>query len=388
MATTRFFLDTRRRRRDGTCHLKLMINKDSRTALVGLSVFLLPEQWDSAACRVIGRSDRVFLNTYITHRKQEVDEVLLRLIMEHRLNRYNVYELKAMVDDTFDHNGGQDDSTLLLPFFQQVERTRRARTTRRTFENAESQLRRFCGDALETLRFDDITPKWLARFDDFLQGQGLLPNTRFAYLSKLRTALNLARDDELTASDPFRKFKLRRQETRKRSLTVEQLRSIIRMPLAGQMGMARDIFLLTFYLCGINCVDLYNLRELTNGRAEYRRAKTGKLYSIKVEPEAREIIDRYRGKTKLLSVCDGYSASSSLTSFLNRNLYAIMPKVSTYWARHTWATVAASLDIPKETIAAALGHSIGSPVTSIYIRFDERKIDEANRRVIDHVLEK
>ena len=61
------------------------------------------------------------------------------------------------------------------------------------------------------------------------------------------------------------------------------------------------------------------------------------------------------------------------------------PGISSYWSRHTWATIAASLDIPKETIAAALGHG-GNTVTDIYIAFDQRKVDEANRKVIDHVF--
>lgn len=59
--------------------------------------------------------------------------------------------------------------------------------------------------------------------------------------------------------------------------------------------------------------------------------------------------------------------------------------LTTYWARHSWATIAASLDIPKETIAAALGHS-SHTVTDIYIEFDYRKVDEANRRVLNWVL--
>ena len=63
----------------------------------------------------------------------------------------------------------------------------------------------------------------------------------------------------------------------------------------------------------------------------------------------------------------------------------LFPNLTTYWARHTWATIAASLDIPKETIAAALGHG-GNTVTDIYIDFDQRKVDEANRKVIDWVL--
>ena len=66
----------------------------------------------------------------------------------------------------------------------------------------------------------------------------------------------------------------------------------------------------------------------------------------------------------------------------------LFPDISSYWSRHTWATIAASMDIPKETISAALGHEIGSAVTSIYIDFDQRKVDEANRKVIDALASK
>ena len=65
----------------------------------------------------------------------------------------------------------------------------------------------------------------------------------------------------------------------------------------------------------------------------------------------------------------------------------LFPELSSYWARHTWATLAAELDIPKETISAALSHSTDD-TTSIYIRFNRKKIDEANRKVIDYVLNK
>jgi integrase len=63
----------------------------------------------------------------------------------------------------------------------------------------------------------------------------------------------------------------------------------------------------------------------------------------------------------------------------------ILPNITSYASRHTWATLAAELDIPKETISAGLGHNIGSDVTSIYIKFDQKKVDEANRKVIDFV---
>ena len=63
-----------------------------------------------------------------------------------------------------------------------------------------------------------------------------------------------------------------------------------------------------------------------------------------------------------------------------------LPRISSYWARHTWATLAADLDIPIETISAALGHAHGCATTAIYIRFNNKKIDAANRKVLDWVL--
>ena len=114
-----------------------------------------------------------------------------------------------------------------------------------------------------------------------------------------------------------------------------------------------------------------------------------------------EIINKYRGRKGLLCISDRWSDHVNFRHQINKALQNIgttrsglggkrsddgaFPGLSTYWARHSWATIAASLDIPKETIAAALGHG-GNTVTDIYIDFDQRKVDEANRRVLDWVL--
>lgn len=105
----------------------------------------------------------------------------------------------------------------------------------------------------------------------------------------------------------------------------------------------------------------------------------------------------------MINILDNYSDYRHFTSKINSELKKIskttkddkgndvikpiFPYLTTYYARHTWATIAASLDIPKETIAAALGHG-GNTVTDIYINFDQKKIDDANRKVIDYVLNK
>ena len=104
-------------------------------------------------------------------------------------------------------------------------------------------------------------------------------------------------------------FKMKTEPTRKRSLSVKELRTLRDYPVEEWQEQYRDIFILMFYLIGINAVDLLNAprRALRNGRLEYIRAKTHKSYSIKVEPEAMEIIEKYYGETHLLNIMDNRS---------------------------------------------------------------------------------
>lgn len=253
--------------------------------------------------------------------------------------------------------------------------------------------------------FETIDRRWLEGFEMWMVKSGMKTNAYAIHLRNIRSVFNYAIDNEYTTLYPFRKFKIKKEETRKRSLSVEQLRMLKDYPCEEYQIRYRDMFMLMFYLIGINAADLFLAKpeDLDNGRLEYKRAKTGKLYSIKVEPEAIEIIDRYKGKGYLLNIMDEYK---DYKNFLHRMGIAlkeigVMERVgrggkkvreplfkdlSSYWSRHTWATIAASIDIPKETISEALGHSIGSSVTSIYIKFDRKKVDEANRKVIDHLL--
>ena len=249
--------------------------------------------------------------------------------------------------------------------------------------------------------FETMDRKWLANFESWMIGDGLKTNAYAIHLRNIRAVFNYAIDEEITTLYPFRKFKIKKEATAKRSLTAEQVALLRDYDCEDYQKRYRDMFMLMLYLIGINAVDLFNLKQIVNGRIEYHRAKTSKLYSIKVEPEAMEIIERYRGKDWLLNILDEYGYYKDFLHRMGKGLKEIgpvtrkgrggkkerqplFPDISSYWARHTWATIAAELDIPKETISEALGHEIGSAVTSIYINFDRKKIDEANRKVIDY----
>jgi integrase len=160
-----------------------------------------------------------------------------------------------------------------------------------------------------------------------------------------------------------------------------------------------------FYLIGIEAIDLFSIKkeQLEGGRLLYTRAKTGTLYSIKVEPEAMEIINKYAGKGEyLLCVRDNYKNYKDFLHRMNENLCNIgemerqgrggkkerkplFAKLTSKWARHTWATIAADIGITFDVVSHSLGHKIGSSVTAIYVKFNRMKVDEANRKVIDYV---
>jgi integrase len=259
-----------------------------------------------------------------------------------------------------------------------------------------------------SLTLDDINYKWLTNFQNSLSD--LKPNTQSIHLRNIRSVFNEAIRQDLTDLYPFRKFRFTGEQTMKRSLLPEQLAQLRDYPCLPYLVRYRDIFMLMFYLIGINSKDLLFLTDdnIINGRVEYRRAKTGRLYSIRLEPEAQEIINKYRGKAHLLYVMDEYKDYKDFLHRMNENLEKIGPVeytptkvkgkvrklisyhglfhgLTTYWARHTWATIAHKIGVPKDVISMALGHSFGVRVTDIYIDYDSDKVDEANRKVIDFV---
>jgi len=285
----------------------------------------------------------------------------------------------------------------IMTFLEKKEK----RTTRIIYRTTANKLEAY--DPVATL--ETIDRKWLERFEAHLRAEGCSTNYISIQLRNIRAVFNFAIDEGLTVNYPFRKYKIRQEQTEKRNLTAEQLRTLRDLPLDGYKAEYRDMFLLMFYLIGINAADLFTLShgDYRDGRIHYRRSKTGTLYSVKVEPEAKAIIERYKGEKHLLCPLDRYNDHRDYLHHLNDALKRmgqtyrngvgwsgepLFPSLSSYWSRHTWATLAASLDVPLDVISLALGHSFGNRVTQIYIEWSLGKVDEANRRVIDLLNEK
>lgn len=403
MASIKLYLDARSVKPGQPAPIKIAISQKGKTSLLPIGVKVLPQQWDKINSKVVLHPRAKSLNSFIGIRFYEVQDILMQMRVE--IASMTAQEIKKMLNKKLLNNNSNDEDEpkdLFIPYFESFIGLKTKNRTIEIYNHTLSKIKKFCPN-YESLRFTDINRNWLTNFDSFLSITSPARNARNIHLRNIRAVFNSAIDDEMTTSYPFRKFKIRPEATVKRSLTVDQLRTLFSFPVEHHTEQYLDMFKLIFFLIGINIVDLCNLKEIRDGRIEYHRAKTNRLYSIKVEPEAIEIINKYKGENYLLNILDRYANYRDYAQRLNRNLKQIgpvkrvglggkkiysplFPNLTTYWARHSWATIAAKLDIPKETISAALGHEIGSSITSIYIDFDRSKVDRANRAVIDYVL--
>lgn len=402
MATVRLYLDSRTARKDGSSPLKLSIAHKGKTTYIGLNVYVPLANWDNASSKVFGLPNRNSMNAYLSQKRLEAENTVFRLSSEGLLDRMNPQQLKDAILGKESGQEKKSDGHGFSAAFRRFTGLKDKPRTRALYELTLSKLYAFCPD-LDDIAYEEITKGWLMDFDAFLAKTAPSRNARNIHLRNIRAVFNFAIDEEYTTAYPFRRFKIRQEETRKRNLSASQLRALRDFHCEEYQVKYRDMFLLMFYLIGINPVDLFHARksDVVDGRLEYRRSKTGKLYSIKIEPEAQAIIERYYGSGEyLLDVPDRYKNYHDFLARMNKGLkqmgalkrvgrggkkviVPLFPDLSAYWARHSWATIAYSLDVPKETISEALGHEIGSPITSIYIRFDKRKVDRANRKVID-----
>lgn len=401
---TRFYLDKRAGKDGKGSPLKVAMAANERTAYIATGVKLTLDQWDAVGKKVVNHPDKKELNKRLGIFKGQVDEIIDRLLHWEHISPTDLPSLKKRVEEELDPDkrAKRENANLFLTRFIRFAESRPTASTCRIYMATVSRMRAFCGKRLESMTFEDVTIDWLNRFNAFLAQTSPKRNARNIHFRNIRAVVREALDDEITRKNDIRKFDMSAEPTAKRSLSVEDLRVVFDYPCEEWAEFHRDMFKLMFMLAGINTVDLCNLKEIVNGRVEYLRQKTHKPVSLRVEPEALEIIDKYKGKDWLVRIFDTISKHETYTLKLNyalkrigkvtvsgrghkKEVEPLFPFLTPYWARHTWATIACDLDIPVEVIGRTMGHS-GHTVTHIYIRYNEKKSDEANRKVLDWVL--
>lgn len=404
MATVKITLDGRVKK-DGTASVLLLFSDKQCRRKLNLGISVEISQWDENKCEV---TSKVAGSRQINKRLQLIRASADRALLRNEGSALSGDKLFAEVEAEIYPERAEKkaakkkDENTLTEVFKRFTAMKKP-STRLTYERTLKHVEVFVGEG-HSNNLDELNKAWLTEFDNYLLATNPSANARALHMRNLRAVLNYALDEELTTNYPFRRFKIKTVKTAKRSLSVDTLHDILTYEVEDWQVIYRDMFALSFMLMGINFADMLHLKpnQYREGRIEFNRAKTAKLYSMKVEPEAAKLIEKYAGEGHVLRIMDGRKEHLQFIRQTNNALrkigvcersglggkkthHPICAELSTYWARHTWATIAAELDIPKETIAAALGHG-GNTVTDIYINFNTKKIDEANRRVLDYVL--
>lgn len=389
MASIKLYLDNRAKKENAP--IKFTITHRTKSAYIPTGIKIDTDQWDAHAEKVICRPDKNTLNAILRTKRLQVDKALTVIAQKVRISQLSHIQLRDRIQAYLEGDAVSGGASFASYFLDYAEKAKAA-NTRAIYMQTYRRMKAFCPE-LDELTFEEITKGWVEDFERFLAITSPSQNARNIHLRNIRAVFNDAADNDVTEAYPFKKIHIRATPTRHRALTIEQLRRLwnAEPDTPGHLRYL-DAFRLSFLLRGINLVDLCALTKIEDdGRIYYHRAKTGGLLSVKVEPEAFEIINRHRGSNLLLNFAEDiqFTSFSHQTDKHLKGIIAEAPfnEITYYWARHTWATIAAGLDIPRETIAHGLGHrSEYNSVTDVYIKFDERKVDQANRAIIDYLL--
>lgn len=364
-------LDKRRINNSGRYPIKVYLSEGRMTRMVATGIDVKEDRFDSIRGEIIGGGNK------------SVNDKLAMILNRSRIETegLGLKEAVAKVRNICNFDGSMSET--FIQFWNRcVASSNYTKGTIVTYNTSLKAIGSYCD--LNELRLESINTKWLRGLQTHLLKRNKI-NTVALFLSRLKRIINCALDEELISVNPFRSIKIRTEETEKRCLSINELVKLRDMKLNGLMEYARDMFMLSFYLLGMNSSDMYKASPAKDGRLHYRRSKTGKLYDVKVEPEAAALIEKHAGNGFLLSLSERYSSVTPMTIILNKALKKLIPGISMYWARHSWATIAADLNVPVDVISLALGHSFGLKMTSVYIKPNIAKVDAANRLVLDHL---
>jgi integrase/recombinase XerD len=271
------------------------------------------------------------------------------------------------------------------------------------YQTAVNRLVTFCGDEIS---FEKIDYKLLTEFIHYLKVAGLKTNSISNYLRSIRAIYNKAIKHKLVdrVYYPFYDIIIKSQRTANRAISKADIKQLISLPLSEHSATKRALnyFMLSFYLRGINFTDMAYLKRscIINGRIQYKRRKTHKLYSVRLFTPAKQIINTMHLKNNdyLLPILsndvieDSLQAKRIIKQWIkttNKYLKRLGDEIdleialTTYSSRYGFANIAKKLGYSNEMIAESLGHEYGNKITNIYLdAFDTDKVDEMHKNVI------
>ena len=287
---------------------------------------------------------------------------------------------------------------------RQIDDLRKAGKAR-TSETYLTTLNRF-NDYLEgrQIKFKEMTTSLIDGFEAYLEARQNSRNTTSFYMRILRAVYNRGVDKGWTRQqDPFRHVYTGVERTRKRAVTISVIRRLKGLDLSGHPDLekARDLFLFSFYTRGMSFIDMAYLHRtnLNGGLLTYTRRKTGQTICVRWEPAMQEIVDRYQhnpngyllpiltksGEDLRKQYKNGILKTNNGLARISEMLHLKDP-LTTYVARHSWASIAYSQSVPVSLISEGMGHD-SERTTRIYLAsVTNSGVDRANRKIMKMLM--
>lgn len=384
---------------EGTLVYKVTHRRVTRQITTGYRLY--PQEWDGAHSKVVIPSDR-------DSRRQ----AYLKALEEKIADDMTLFrEIIALLDCTGGHYTADEvvgqyrippETGGFMCFARslttELKRTGRERTAER-YTTVLNSFRRFLAERGD-IPLNRIESALMVEYESHLKAEGICPNSSSFYMRGLRAVYNRAVEKGLTVQrNPFRHVYTGIDKTVKRAIPLKAVRQIRDQDLRLEptMDWARDLFMFSFYTRGMSFIDMAYLKksDLKNGVLSYRRQKTGQRLFIKWEKPMQEIVSRYdtSGTPYLLPVIrdmrtDERKQYKSAAHRVNRLLKKLGMRLglaiplTMYVARHGWASIAKSRNIPVSIISEAMGHD-SEKTTLIYLAsLDTSAIDKANSLIL------
>ena len=405
---------------DGTYNVKIRFTLDRKVKRLSTNLFVTQQD--------LTKSLKFKEDTSI---KREID----RLVLYYREQclKLQLDQNHYSLDEIIEFLNGEQEKQQTIDFIKFSREWIASATIKGApnYTTAINALVRFVGK--EELDINLITLEFLEQFKAFLigerdartkklmqQGKRVTSNrTLSLYLVSIKKLFSEAKrkfnkKDKnliLIPNSPFEDFKIPKQEaTRKRAISVDIIKKLWKLPYKDmkkgykstcRYNLAKDCFILSFCLMGINSADLYNATEMRGNTIIYNRTKTkarrldGAKMMVDIPKIVQPLIDKYKDSTgkRLFNFYQYYGDEKTFNKAINSGLKEIgsileVDDLEYYAARHSWATIALNkVGIDKYTVHSALNHiDEAMKVTDIYIERDFKIENEANSKVLKYVF--
>lgn len=384
---------------EGMVYYQVSYKRTMKQICTGYKLYL--HEWDKRSSEIVFSSFSEERNAYLQVLQTKIsnDKRILKRIIAVWEKRGASYTAKEVVQAFMRY---QEGSLLLSSFMEKVmEQLRRAGKVRtsETYRSTLNSFMRFRKD--EEVLLEEIDSDLMMDYETWLKSNGISMNTVSFYMRILRATYNRAVENNLIAQQyPFKHVYTGIAKTVKRAIPFRLIKRLKSMDLSSNKmySFARDMFLFSFYTRGMAFVDMAFLRkkDLNKGTLSYRRKKTGQLLFIKWEPCMQEIVDRYFdaespyllplikkvGVKERNQYINGMHQINKYLGKIGEDMNIPIP-LTLYVARHTWASVAKSKNIPLSVICEGMGHD-SETTTRIYLTsLDTTPVDRANHLILN-----